>query len=598
MNDRVKKPEIPETPKPEKRLRVTSLAETATSAELTSVRKRYSISTLGDLFQDMYEQTGQETKDSGTVVQPMYDPSTLYYVASTTPVMPLVDAMQTNIEKTGHTIISTEPDADPSDAEQAEGDRAKALFAAPYPGVSMLDIRKEIRGDLEIVGYSGLRVIRNLAGEIAFLKHVPARNLRVIKSKKEHKETVTVERPPLTSASLPVVRRRFVVMSGTTKEYLREFGATRKLNRKTGKWSEETPAEQAADDLIFFTLKSIPGSPYGAPRWLSAVINALGARDADEQNLELLKSGGVPHTLITLVGGMLSNESREQLENHFSSEGNKRGRVAIVEVANLGGTLDGKETPAKVEVSKFGSADLNDSMFREYIQYCTARVQHAFRLGGVFLGIVADANRSNAEAQYLAGEQQVFHPERQDFDAKIDSTIMAEIAPKFNYRSNALTYSAMQSKLDALELIRENADPASLIQEINNIAATNVQMGEAPPDPAPGDGDGDGTATVTASASCGHDHGALSPSDLVVTKDTPTPHSFVSPMSTELPRVQILLKAFVSPKGIDADELAAALEDTDAVYFACATLYDVDPDDSPVFLDCVRLFEKQVQLPA
>ena len=93
---------------------------------------------------------------------------------------------------------------------------------------------------------------------------------------------------------------------------------------------------------------------------------------------------------------------------------------------------------------------MNDAMFQRYDEGCANKVRGSFRLGGVFMGRVDDANRANSVAQYVSAETQVFRPERSEFDEIMNSTVMAEIAPAWKFVSNQQTFTDITARIMAL----------------------------------------------------------------------------------------------------------------------------------------------------
>lgn len=486
-------------------------------------REEYTVSDLvADFFEDEYQTTeASNTTESSKrstvqILKPPIPPNMLEEkVLHNNTLQPLVHAMDVNCETTGHVLQLREGYDLENEEVQRQRAYATALFNQPYPNCSMTSVRRELRANKETVGYGAIEVIRNNAGEIAFLRTLPSNEVRVLKmDKNDPVETVNVVREGMPDATLPVRRRRYVrLVDGRKKrQYFKEFGTEDELDAKTGQWlnlpdsvlrqkgalpelftsappqgafstdvnsrflnPQGDPANlnpaainpsaaatadtrngkpefhRLANEIIWFTLHKDPQGPYGYPRWISQLPSVLGSRAAEETNYHLLEGGGIPPVLVTITGGTLGNESRKQLEAYLNTPNkDQRMQAAIVEILNTGGSIDGADTNAKIEVHKFGSEELNDAMFQQYDEGCSAKVRGGFRLGGVFMGRVDDANRSNSVAQYVSAETQVFRPERVEFDEVINTTIMAEVAPAWRYVSNHQTFTDIMSKITAL----------------------------------------------------------------------------------------------------------------------------------------------------
>jgi hypothetical protein len=74
------------------------------------------------------------------------------------------------------------PDAE--DVDEEEDPKAKApedFFKEPFPGVSCMTMRRELRRDMERIGYGFPEVMRNVNGDIFLLRNLPARTTRPVK---------------------------------------------------------------------------------------------------------------------------------------------------------------------------------------------------------------------------------------------------------------------------------------------------------------------------------------------------------------------------------------------------------------------------------
>lgn len=555
------------------------------------------VADVADLFTNEYNLTGgRSDRSNTTIVRPPINPNQLQEITFHNSVLlPLIQAMDVNCETTGHTFEIR----DGYDRDDQESVRqlavAQSLFSNPYPQQSTIETRSQLRTDLESIGYGGIEVLRNLTGEIIFFRAVPGNEIRVIKrDKNDPVEPVTVTRPNLPDAEIQMRRRRYVRLIDGKRRYYRDFGSSRELNATDGQWQDDNTqiaAEDLANELIFFTLVQDPHSPYGYPRWICELPSVLGGRAAEESNLELLVGGGIPPILVSIMGGALTEQSKQQLQAYLNPQHKKqRSTAAIIEILSTGGNIDGAETPARIDVQKFGSSDLNDAMFTGYDRQTRDKIRGSFRLGGVFLGEVADANRANSTAQYISAETQVFSPERYKFDENINSSLMLFVAPRWKFVSNGQTFIDVQRKLSALGLAKNCASEESWLTAINTAASVSLE----PRDPV----DPDSTtttqttpATITPSTTDGvedvNDSGTQTAGDTVVTRE-------LTDTSTEA-TIQRLFFNEYDPDGMPLDDLAEDLERfaeltseevDDEVRRLVRNIYDTDePDMIRVTLD-------------
>jgi capsid portal protein len=134
-----------------------------------------------DEFNPFY-MTGANS-NSGHLLRPPYDPRQLEKLTQeNNAIGACIDAMVINIDGTGFKIEKENPDAE--DVDEEEDPEAKALedfFKEPFPGVSFMTMRRELRRDMERIGYGFPEVMRNVNGDIFLLRNLPARTIRLVK---------------------------------------------------------------------------------------------------------------------------------------------------------------------------------------------------------------------------------------------------------------------------------------------------------------------------------------------------------------------------------------------------------------------------------
>ncbi len=228
--------------------------------------------------------------------------------------------------------------------------------------------------------------------------------------------------------------------------------------------------------MIWFTNKPDVDTPYGLPRWISNAPSVVGAREAEEFNLQYFASGGVPPLLIIVSGGRMAEEAEKLLTQHFMSNGPNRHNAAIMEAYATGGDIDSPQN-VKVTVERFGSERMTDSMFENYMERCDLRIRRSFRLPEIFLGIAGDVSFATAFASYTVAEAQVFRPERDEFDEKINLLLMPELAggKKFKYHSLPLAVRDVAQQLKGLELLAEKITSESMVEAVSIITDLTVR---------------------------------------------------------------------------------------------------------------------------
>lgn len=410
---------------------------------------------------------------------------------------PCIDAMEVNIDGTGFSIAHKS--SDKANEEDKVLTDCTDFFKEPWPRISFTTIRRNMRRDLEQVGNGYLEVVRNAKGEIMFLRHVEAAMVRLVRLDDPVPVPTSVIRGGKSMTLNVMTReRRYAQLVGIKLVYFKEFGSKRPLNCNTGEWGtpdKPVPLDLQATELIHFTVNKDAHTPYGVPRWVSQTPSVIGSRKAEEFNLDFFDAGGIPPIMIFLAGGMLQGDTKKALENLLQKSTQKNVRGAVIEVAPTGGALDSTSS-SSVKVERFGTERQQDSMFEKYDDKCSVRLRGSFRLPPLFVGRAEDYSFATAFASYVVAEAQVFKPERDEFDAVINVTIMRELNPEYEFRSLPLTVKDIASQLKAVELATTNFTMAGndIIDTLNEVAGLSMKYTEGiTPVVAPMGGPGGGT---------------------------------------------------------------------------------------------------------
>ena len=451
-----------------------------------------------DSFEGSYW-TGGATGDVA-ILEPQFKPGNLFAVASqNNTLLQCVEAMEVNVDGTGHTI-QLQPGEDEEETKDGKNKKSdperealEQFFDEPFPGRSMIELRRELRRDIETTGNGYMEVIRNAMDEVVMLNVISSVYTRMIRldaavpaNKKLMRNGKEIE------VQIRARERRFVQIINDKKIYFKEFGASRDLDRDTGLWHEPKGSgkksrlalEKRASEIIHFRGNLEPKTPYGVPRWINQLPSALGSRKAEEFNLEFFDGGGLPPVLIFVQGGTLGADVRKALEKHISGRGTKH-RAAVVEAVSTSGSIDSPGT-VQVRVERFGGDSMKDALFLNYDASCADHLREAFRLPSIFLGKSNDYNFATAYTSYMVAEAQVFFPERDEFDTVINTKILPLLgAKRYEFRSLPMSLADIQNQLKALELASTKNIIAGEkeIEILNEITGLSMEYQEPPPPP-------------------------------------------------------------------------------------------------------------------
>lgn len=493
-----------------------------------------------DEFQSLYDNTG---KSSNAVLAPPFNPVQLIAICTCNNILQqCIHVMEVNVDGTGHTIEpivegsdnkgadaggdgsadkgmfpldkakpkakdtatsranDTEgehavepvqkagPDDTVVEVEDPEKTRAEDFFKEPFPGMSFVTMRRKLRVDIEQIGFGYLEVIRNPANEVLMLRYLAAQTIRLLRLDDAVMVTRTLKRDGKEiDVDIPLRERRYVQQVGNKTVYFKEFGCERDLDRTTGSWMEGTDSKgtpkkidvkKKAGELLAFTVDRDSKTSYTVPRWINNLPSVLGSRKSEEFNLEFFDAGAVPPMLILIEGGVLTTTIREQLQAQLAGKKNQY-RAAIVEISSASGSLD-KPGQVGVKVERFGADRQQDAMFQKYDEACNEHVRIAFRLPSIFLGKEGSYNFATALVAYMIAEEQVFGPERREFDEIINNTIMKALeCTNYKFVSKPITLKNADVMLQAVLEGKDFMSGQEFIKKLNEISGLNMEFDAA-----------------------------------------------------------------------------------------------------------------------
>lgn len=361
-------------------------------------------------------------------------------------------------------------------------ERAKleAFFKFASVEESFISLRKRTREDVEVQGNGYWEILRNPNGVPAQFNYLPAFTMRLLPADRETTLVdMKVKRTAFTFEELRLHRRfrRFLQVHENRKVYFKEYGDPRTVSARTGKVYKDD-AEMArhdeergaapASEVVHFRIPS-SRTPYGIPRWVGVMLTAIGSRQAEEVNFLYFDNKSIPPLAVLVSGGRLAKRSVEKLETFIEDriKGRKNfHRIMVIEAIPVGsgGSLDNTSTGRMtVEIKPLTDAQQKDALFQNYDERNIDKIGMAFRIPRLLRGDIRDFNRATAEAALAYAESQVFSPERNEFDWKINHHFLPEIGIRFwTFASNG---PKTRDPVDLAEIIVEFVKSSILTPE-------------------------------------------------------------------------------------------------------------------------------------
>ncbi|WP_271013953.1 phage portal protein [Pseudomonas aeruginosa] len=372
------------------------------------------------------------------VIEPPYNIKELKQMAEySTILQQCIDAYKTNILGFGlgveYTFDFNAENAPEEKKKAAEKEWTKLEEFARYMNYdeSAEVVLGYVIEDREKTGNGFVEVLREGTGKPAGIEYLDAQYLRVCKlSDPVDVEFRYTENGQVKSLQRKKRFRKYVQQVNTKKVFFKEYGDPRTMNAATGEYSEDTPSNLVASEVIHFKIGS---GTYGVPRWIGNIVNMYGARKAEELNYLYFKQGRHVPAAITVENGMLSESSYEQLQEYMNGiEGSDNAhKFLLLEVEGIPkkDELSNDEEPANVKVDIKSLAEIlqEDALFLEYDEKTRNKIRSSFRLPPIYTGESQDYNKATADTARKTTEEQVFQPERMIITGKLNTLFLPDL---------------------------------------------------------------------------------------------------------------------------------------------------------------------------
>lgn len=329
---------------------------------------------------------------------------------------------------------------------------AQAWFQNCGEGKSFIELRKDKREDMEVIGHGAWEFLRDNRNRLRRIAYVPGFTVYPVKDEGKRTEVEEVDRiSPIATRPHMNQRffRKFVQKVNDEKRFFKSLGDPSIVSRKTGKSYKDIEEMKKAEDgneitaheMEYFDIHS-PRTPAGVPRWIGNLIAVMGSRAADEVNYLLFDHKSVPPGIFFVKGGKLGPQTKDALKNFISSDLQGRDafhKVLILELPALASRPG--ETPQLPDIQwkSLMSDQHKDATFTNYDKDNRNKLGSSFRQHPLLRGeTVGEMNRATAWAILEFTDQQVYGPEREAFDWWINRVIMPEIGcPLIEFESNS-----------------------------------------------------------------------------------------------------------------------------------------------------------------
>ena len=401
--------------------------------------------------------------DTWGVIAPPFDLLNLTIIPEHSPHLPqMIEAMEVNVDGLGYTLKPLIPLSENTPHEVVsevadEGTRLRTFFRYCWQDGTFTRLRRLTRADYEKTGNAYWEILRSpTTGQIDGFEWCPSYTMRL--TKRSDQPIPYVERRLISTPGQgiqweekPKAKRfrRYVQERSGIFVYFKEFGDPRRMNYKTGEYEtadRPVPLDMLATEIFHWRLWSTR-TPYGLPRWIGNILSVLGTRSAEEVNYRTLKSNNVPSYLLLVSGGSIDRSTEQRIADYIETQVSGQGnfsQMLIIEAEPARDVL-GETSQVKLEAIPMVQGQVKDQLFQEYTKNNGTSTRSAFRLPPIYIGLTEDYSRATADTSRTIAEEQVFGPERSEFDESMNRWIMPSLDAKwhsFVTRSPSVTNDA------------------------------------------------------------------------------------------------------------------------------------------------------------
>lgn len=411
---------------------------------------------------------------SGRLIAPPFDLLTLAMLPEhNTELGQCVEAMEVNIEGFGYRFVPrlsfrNEDGKESIDAEvkvlkekvRLERVRLDNFFMYASMKESFTETRRRTRRDLETTGNGYFEVIRSTSGKIQGLKHIPSYQVRLgrLQDKMIKVEVPILEMQVDGSVQVTKVksweRFRLFAQSRTIQTYSRvtvigdnkirwfkEFGDPRVYDCITGEFEtseKPVPEERRANEVLHFKIYS-PRSPYGLPRFIGNLLSIFGDRAAEEINYVTFRNNNIPSMMLLVSNGQLTQGTIERIESFVESQIQGSDNYSKFLIIEAEGEEEGEDSaPVKIDAKQMTETQHKDALFQNYSDNNQDKVRRSFRLPPLLVGRSNDYTRTTAETSRRVADEQIFAPERDDFDSTVNRRMFPDMGVIYHrFKSNS-----------------------------------------------------------------------------------------------------------------------------------------------------------------
>ena len=436
--------------------------------------------------------------DSYGIIPPPFNMSDLANAVKISNTVPqCIQAMEQNCEGFGYNLVEIikEEDITPALRKQIDTEKkqVKNFFDYASYETSFTKLRKKVRGDMEKLGNGYIEVIRNTAGKIAGLEYVKSIYTRMGKlSKPVDVDIIKKDAETGEYTKEPYVKRfrTFVQQIGNEAVFFKELGDPRDIDSKNGNVITSEYLKEAEDkgekvtyanEIIHSKATEDAETPYGIPRWVGNIVSIAGSRSAEEVNSSFFDNKAVPPLAMLISGGTLDKGTHDRIKDYINSDIKGKENfhsMLIIEAEGSKSPHSLEQNQVKIELKEL--SQIKEGMFLAYDKENRLKLRSTFRLSPLYIGLTEDFNYATSRESKVITEEQVFGPEKLDFDFMINRKIFPELGIKYlRFETKSAPIDNMKDLTETVKVMNDsgltNAESRKMLDKIAGVELDEIK---------------------------------------------------------------------------------------------------------------------------
>lgn len=364
-----------------------------------SYLEQYAVSKNNPHSQQVAPDSFQDSYSENNLVEPIYNPAMLAQLMDlSTYHARAVKTKAHDIAGLGWSLEAVEGEENVNETNRR---RATELLENIHPELSLTELLDQFMVDYESTGNGYLEVIRDRAGQITGLEHVPAHTIRVHSS-----------------------GEKFQQKRGNQHTWFSRYGAD-PVDPVTG--DPVADSSVRGNELIHLKSYSPQSDYYGVPDVIPALGAILGDVKRQEYNISFFDNHAVPAYAVTVTGAELDEETKQEIRRFFQKEVKENPHSTLVLSAESDGPYDPDVPPVEFKFERL-STETKEASFSIFRGHNRDEILSAHGIPPYRAGIITEGQLGGSSAAESTEiyKQSIINPRKKRVEDRLTRVLLRD----------------------------------------------------------------------------------------------------------------------------------------------------------------------------